>query len=69
MKMHSTHCIAYRCARVQEWAFYFALPFSFAFIGLALSGLERWAVVAAIFGSLAIGVSAGAWLVGYQFRE
>lgn len=69
MKMHSTHCIAWRCYRTQELAFYAAIPFALAFTGFALYGLERMAVVMAIMGSLAIGVSAGAWIIGHQFRE
>lgn len=53
---------------VQARMFYAAVPFAIVFIVLALLGYERGAVAVAIVGALALGASAGAWLVAERFK-
>lgn len=67
--MHSTHCITWRCNRVQALAFFAALPFALAFMACAVMGLETGALVAAIVGAFVLGISVGAWVTGQYFKE
>lgn len=69
MRTYTAHHVRYRAFRVQEWAFYSAALFGVAFIGFAITDREPQAMAMAILGALAIGVSVGAWIIGYQFRE
>ena len=68
MRTYSSDSIAAHAYQVQERMFYAAIPFALVFIVLALLGYERGAVAVAIIGSLAIGASAGAWLVAERFK-
>lgn len=69
MRTYTAHHVRYRAGRVQEWAFYAGAVAGLAFTGCALAGMERYAMTAAIFGSLAIGVSIGAWVVAMRFKD
>lgn len=69
MRTYTAHHVRYRAHRVQEWAFYAGALAGLAFIAFAVHGLERYAMTAAILGSLAIGVSAGAWAVTLRFKD
>ena len=67
--MYSKSSIAGHAFAVQERCFYAAMPFALAFIALAILGEERAAVAVAILGAVAIGASAGAWLVAERFKD
>lgn len=67
--MFSAHHVRYRAFRVQTCAFYAALPFALAFIVCAIYAWETGALVSAILGSTALGVSVGAWVVGAKFKD
>lgn len=69
MRAYTAHHVRYHAYRVQEWAFYAALPFALSFIASAILGMEQWAIVVAILGALAIGVSIGAWIVALHFED
>lgn len=69
MRTFSAHHVRYRAFRVQEWAFYAAIPFSIGFIVCALYEWQTGALVSAILGSTALGVSVGAWVVGSRFKD
>ena len=68
MRAYTSDSIAAHALIVQSRMFYAAIPFALVFIVLALIGAERWAVAVAIVGALALGASAGAWLVAERFK-
>lgn len=67
-RFYSPESIAAHALIVQARMFYAAIPFALVFIILAILGYERGAVAVAILGALAIGASAGAWLVAERFK-
>jgi hypothetical protein len=69
LRTYTAHHVRYRAGRVQEWAFYAGAIAGLGFMGFAVCGLERYAMATAILGSLAIGVSVGAWVVGARFKD
>ncbi len=69
MRTYTGHVIRYRAHRVQKRAFYSGVLWALAFIGFALTSRETEALVCAILGALALGVSIGAWAVGSRFRD
>lgn len=68
MRTYSSDSVAAHAYQVQERMFYASVPFALVFIVLALIGEERGAIAAAILGSVALGASAGAWLVARRFE-
>lgn len=69
MRTYTAHHVRYRAFRVQEIGFYVGAIAGLAFIGCALYGREDAAMAVAIIGSLAIGISIGAWCVGARFKD
>ena len=69
MRTYTAHHVRYRAHRVQEWAFYAGALAGLAFIAFAVNSLERYAMASAVVGSLAIGVSIGAWVVASRFKD
>lgn len=69
MRTYSTHCIQYHAGRVQATALVVAAVLAFTWIALAVAGLERPAVAVSILGAVAIGISAGAWIVAERFKD
>lgn len=67
-RYYSSESVAGHALIVQARMFYAAIPFALVFIILAILGYERGAVAVAILGALAIGASAGAWLVAERFK-
>lgn len=69
MRTYTVHVIRYRAGRVQEWAFYAGVLCALGFIGFAITSRETEALVCAILGALALGVSIGAWVVAMRFKD
>jgi len=69
MRTYTAHHVRYRARRVQERAFYAAVPFSLSFIGFALLHERELATAMAIMGAISLGISIGAWCVGYKFED
>ena len=69
MRTYTAHHVRYRAGRVQEWAFYAGVLFALAFIGCAITSRETEALVCAILGSLALGISVGAFIVSAKFKD
>ena len=69
MRTYTAHHVRYRAHRVQEWAFYVGAGFAAALIGFALADMVKAAAVAIVIGSLALGISIGAWIVGAWFKD
>ena len=69
MRTYTAHHVRYRAFRVQTWAFYAGVACAFPFVGFALNGMETGALVSAILGSMCLGVSIGAWVVGAKFKD
>lgn len=69
MRTYTAHHVRYRAFRVQTGAFYAGVLFGLAFMGFAITSRETEALVCAILGSLALGISVGAWAVGSRFRD
>ncbi len=68
-RSYTSDSIAAHALIVQARMFYAAIPFAIVFIVLAILGYERGAVAVAIVGALALGASAGAWVVASKFRD
>lgn len=69
MRTYTAHHVKYRAWRVQAWAFYAGVAAGLAFMGFALAGNETGALVVAILGALALGISIGAWIVAARFKD
>ncbi len=69
MRTYTAHHVRYRAGRVQEWAFYSGVLLAIAFIGFAITSRATEALVCAILGALALGVSIGAWVVAMRFKD
>lgn len=69
MRTFTAHHIRYRASRVQAWAFYAGVGFALAWIGFAILGMVTHALVTSILGSVALGISIGAWVVGAKFND
>lgn len=69
MRTFTAHHIRYRAGRVQAFSFYAGVLAGLAFMGFAITGRETGALVVAILGSLALGISVGAWVVGARFKD
>lgn len=68
MRVYTAHHIRYRAGRVQAWAFYAGALAGLVFIGCAIAGSEAAAMAVALIGSVALGISIGAWLVAERFK-
>lgn len=68
-RFYSPDSIAAHALIVQSRMFMAAIPFAIVFIVLALLGYERGAIAVAILGAVALGASAGAWLVAERFKD
>ena len=69
MRTYTAHHVHYHAGRVQAAALVVAAVLAFTWMALAIAGLERPAVAVSILGALAIGISAGAWIVAERFRD
>lgn len=69
MRTYTAHHVHYHAGRVQATALAVAIVFALTWIALAIAGLERPAIAVSILGALAIGISAGAWIVAERFRD
>lgn len=69
MRTFTAHHIRYRASRVQAWAFYAGALAGLVFIGCAIAGSEAAAMAVAILGSVALGISIGAWTVASRFND
>lgn len=69
MRQFTSWHVRYHAGRVQAVAFYAGALFAVVFIGFAITGLEQYAMTAAILDALALGISIGAWIVSVKFRD
>jgi len=69
MRLYTAHHVRHYAYVVQNWAFYAGALAGLAFIAFAVNSLERYAMASAVVGSLALGISIGAWVVAARFKD